>query len=351
MYSTMEGASTVAEDLTRPDPGVVLELIAAFRGSKVMFAAVALGVFDALAEGPKSPTELAARLKADRDSLERLLNGCVGLQLLARDGDRYANTPAARTYLTSDSPDRMTGYITYSNNVAWKLWGNLEDAIREGTHRWKQAFGWDGPIFSNFFKNEAARREFLMGMHGFGTLTSPGVIEAFNLSRFRTLVDLGGATGHLAIAACRRWPQLRAIVFDLPDAGPLAKEIVGESGVADRIAIHAGDFFKDPLPAADLYAMGRILHDWTEEKCLTLLKRVYDALPAGGALLIVEKVLLEDKTGPRWALMQDLNMLTCTEGRERNLAEYESLAKRAGFAEVKGYRTNVPADAVLAIKG
>ena len=88
------------------------------------------------------------------------------------------------------------------------MWGNLEDAVREGTNRWQQTFGWDGPIFSSFFRTEDAMREFLMGMHGQGLISSPQVVAAFDLSRFHRLVDLGGATGHLAIAACQRYPRL-----------------------------------------------------------------------------------------------------------------------------------------------
>jgi acetylserotonin N-methyltransferase len=232
----------------------------------------------------------------------------------------------------------------------WKLWSHLEDAVREGTHRWPQAYGWEGPIFSHFFKTEEKKREFLMGMHGFGLISSPHVVEAFDLGRFERLVDLGGATGHLAIAACRRYPQLRGVVFDLADAVPLAREIVGQSPVAERIEIVAGDFFSDPLPKGDVYALGRILHDWSEEKVLKLLARIHSALPPRGAVLIAEKLLLEDKTGPSWAQMQSLNMLTCTEGKERTLTEYEALLRQAGFGEVVGCRTRAPLDAVLATK-
>jgi acetylserotonin N-methyltransferase len=232
----------------------------------------------------------------------------------------------------------------------WKLWANLEGAVREGGHRWKQTFGWEQPIFSSFFHDEQARREFLMGMHGYGLLSSPKVVAAFDLGRFRRLVDLGGATGHLAVAACRHYPELRAVVFDLPDAVPLAREVVGAAPEAGRIEVVAGDFFSDPLPPGDLYALGRILHDWTEEKILRLLSRIHDALPSGGALLIAEKVLEEDRSGPRWALMQHLNMLVCTEGKERTLSEYEGLLRRVGFTEVRGRRTDSPLDAVLALK-
>jgi acetylserotonin N-methyltransferase len=232
----------------------------------------------------------------------------------------------------------------------WKLWAHLEDAVREGTHRWQQTYGWDGPIFSHFFRTEEAKREFLMGMHGFGLISSPHVVAAFDLSRFTRLVDLGAATGHLTIAACEIYPQLRGVVFDLNDALPLAREIVAASPVADRIEFVGGDFFVDPLPPADLYSLGRILHDWTEEKCLALLVRIHHQLPPGGAVLIAEKILHDDGSGPPWAQMQNLNMLTCTEGQERTATEYADLLQRAGFDNVETRTTASPLDAVLAVK-
>jgi acetylserotonin N-methyltransferase len=340
----------MAHDITVPDPTPVLELLVAFRKSKTMFASVSLGIFDALSAGPKSLNALAGELNLDANALERLLDAGVGLNLLQRTGDNYENSTVAATYLTSGSPHRLTGYINYSNDLMWQLWAHLEDAIREGTHRWKQAFGWDGPIFSHFFKIESAKREFLLGMHGFGLISSPHVVQAFDLSRFKCFVDLGGATGHLAIAACRRYPSLRAVLLDLPEAMPLAQEIIGASPVRDRVELVAGDFFVDELPQGDIYALGRILHDWSQEKVLKLLSRIFASLPSQGGLLIAEKLLLEDKSGPPWAQMQNLNMLTCTEGQERTLTEYEALLRKVGFGEVTGCRTTSPLDAVLAIK-
>jgi acetylserotonin O-methyltransferase len=340
----------MAADLAQPDPSVVLDLLEAFRRSKVMFAGIALGVFDALHDGPQSADALAARLGTDRDALGRLLDACVGLRLLARSADGYANTPAASAYLCRDSPTRLTGYLNYSNEVLWRLWANLEDAVREGTHRWPQAYGSTGPIFEQLFRTEEIKREFLMGMHGQGLLSSPHVVAAFDLGRFRRFVDLGGATGHLAVAACHHYPDLRAVVFDLPAAVPLAREMIAAAGAADRVEVKAGDFFADPLPEGDLYALGRILHDWNENKMLRLLERVYERLPAGGALLVAEKLLDEDRSGPPWALLQSLNMLVCTEGKERTLSEYEVILQRVGFAEVQARRTPSPLDAVLALK-
>src|SRR5262249_44620939 len=151
-----------------------------------------------------------------------------------------------------------------------------------------------------------------------------------DLSGFRRIVDLGGGTGHLVIAACERYPQLRGAIFDLPRVVELAREPVGESSAKDRIELLPGDFFTDALPAADLYTVCRILHDWNEEKIETLLRKIHAALPEGGALMVAERLLDDDKTGPSNAAMQSLNMLICTEGRERNFAEYESLLRRAG---------------------
>jgi len=341
----------MSSSITTADPMPILELLNAFRKSQVLFTSVELGLFDHLASGPKSLTELATILAAKPDSLERLLGACVLLGLVQHTPEGgFANTLTASAYLTSNSPNRFTGYINYSNAILWQMWDHLPNAIREGTHRWKETFGSDGPIFSHFFRTEEAKREFLFGMHGFGLVSSPHVVEAVDLTRFQTLADLGGATGHLAIAACRRYPHLKGIVSDLPEVVGLTREVVDGTNVANRIQIVPGDFFNDPLPEADLYTLGRILHDWSEDKILKLLKRIYDALPSRGALLIAEKVLNEDKAGPEWAVLQSLNMLICTEGKERTFKEYETLLKQVGFREVEYKPTPSPLDVVLAVK-
>ena len=337
-------------DLTPADPTPVLDLLNGFRASKAMFTAAKLGVFDALSGTTHTAAELAGKLGLDPDATERLLAACRALNLLTAERGRYGNAPAADAYLTSSSPNRMLGYANYSDTVLWKLWEHLDDAVREGTPRWQQTYGWGGPIFSSFYKTPEAMREFLMGMHGFGLLSSPVVVNAVDLSPFTTLVDLGGATGHLTIAACRRWPNLRGVVFDLPVAIPLADEVVAATEVKSRITTTAGDFFTGELPRGDLYAVGRILHDWTPPKIHALLARVYDALPSGGGLLIAEKLLHDDKSGPAAALLQSLNMLVCTEGKERTLAEYAELLTGHGFRNIVGVKTTAPVDAILARK-
>ena len=303
-------------------PNNILELIDAFRRSKTMFAAVKLGIFD------------GAR-PSDFKALPRLLDACVALGLLEKRDGACVNTPVSDKYLRSDSPDALTGYIHYSNDALFPMWAHLEDAVREGTPRWNQTFGVEGGIFSGFFRTDEAKRDFLKGMHGFGRLSSPAVAAAFDLSRFHRLIDLGGASGHLAEAVRERYPQMQAQVFDLPEVAKLYPGTI------------AGDFFTDPLPEADLYSVGRILHDWSDEKIHRLLARIFAALRAGGGLLIAEKLLTPDNIP---AHMQSLNMLIGTEGRERSAAEYEALLRTAGFSEVQSRVTGAYLDALLAIK-
>jgi acetylserotonin N-methyltransferase len=303
-------------------PDKIIELIEAFRRSKTMFAAVKLGVF----EGARP---------ADCKELTRLLDACVALGLLEKRDGAYVNTPEADKYLRSDSPDSLTGYIHYSDEALYPLWGHLEDAVREGTPRWKQTFAVEGGIWTGYFRTEETKRNFLKGMHGFGRISSPAVAAAFDLSRFRRLIDLGGASGQLVQAIRERYPKIEAQVFDLPEVAQLFPGTI------------AGDFFTDPLPEADLYSVGRILHDWSDEKIHRLLAKVYAALPEGGGLLVAEKLLTPDYVS---AHMQSMNMLVNAEGRERSAAEYEALLRAVGFSKVESRVTHSYLDAVLAIK-
>jgi acetylserotonin O-methyltransferase len=341
-----------------PDPSTVLDLILAFRKSKTMFAAVKLAVFDALAEGPQSLKQLGAHLQSGEDALERLLDACVGLKLLLYEASLYKNTPVASAYLCRKSPHRMTGYINSSNDAFWRLWECLEFAIKDQENQWTRAFPelksmpketyWD-----YFYKSEESKTEFLMGMHGYGQITSPHVVSAFPLDRFRRLVDLGGGTGHLAIEACKTWPALEAEVYDLEGVVSLTEEILKNAPrhIASRISVTAGDFFEDRLPPGDLYVLARILHDWPEEKVTALLRKISDTIPPEtGGLLIAEKLLNGDKSGPEWAQMQNLNMLAIAEGKERTLAQYEELLRAAGFPYIIAQVTTSPLDVIIAFK-
>ena len=332
------------------DPSPVLESLDGFRRSKAMFAALELGVFERLEREPATAERLAGDLSLNADAAERLLDACVGSGFLGKKDGVYSNLPVATRYLVRSSPAALVGYIDYSNRVGYRMWGDLETAVRKGIHLWETTYGLKGDIFAHFFKSDEAKRTFLMGMHGMGMLSSPRVVEMFDLGRFRHLVDLGGATGHLTIEAVRRYPGLRGTVFDLPPVVAVAQEFIDRSPDRTRLGVVAGDFFKDPLPEADLFALGRILHDWSPEKIRVLLSKICSRLPSGGGLLIAERLLNDDKTGPLKGQLQSLNMLVCTEGKERNAAEYRALLLEAGFAEVEARETGSVVDAILATR-
>ena len=334
----------------QPDPGPILDYIEAFRRSKAMFTAVRLGIFDHLEGQPLSAERLAARLNANAAALDRLLSACVALGLLVRDGESYRNTASASRYLVTSSPHTFAGYIVYSDESLFHLWSHLDDAVREGTNRWAQTFGSRDALFDYYYRDPQATANFVRAMNGFGVLASERTVRAFDLSRFRHLVDLGGATGHLAIAACQAYPNLQASVVDLPRVEPFAQEQIAQSQVSDRVRFITADFFTDALPSGDLYALGRILHDWDDTKIHALLAKIAAALPSGGGLLVAEALVNDDRSGPVYALMQDLNMLVCTDGRERTLAEYRRLLEAAGFSDVDGRRTGSLVDAIFGVK-
>ena len=302
---------------------IVLDLIDAFRRSKTMFAAVELGIFDG---------ETPRRLQGTAQTLwpRACRWGCW-----RSEATRTRTPEVAEKFLRSDSPDTLTGYIRYSNSALYPMWGHLEDAVREGTHRWKQTFGRGGAIFSHFFRTEESMREFQRGMHGFGLLSSPAVVSAFDLSGFRRLVDLGGGSGHLAQAARERYPQLEAVVFDLP---AVARALPRH---------HRRRFLHRPAARSRSLQSQQDSARLVRRKDPQLLAKIHAALPDGGGLLIAEKLLEDDYVS---AHMQSLNMLMVTEGRERSAAEYEAMLRAAGFSKVDSRRTGAPLDAMLAIK-
>lgn len=323
MAPSLLSAGEASETLS-PQP--VLELLEGYRRSKTLFAAVQLGIFD------------GAR-PAGRE-IARLLDACVSLGLLEKHAGGYRNTPVANEYLASAGPRSLASYVRFSNDVLYPLWGGLEKAVLEGPNNRPRPFG-GGRTPA---EAENRRRDFVMGMHGTGVLSSPGIAAAFDLSMFSKFVDLGGATGHLAAAVRERYSGMAITLFDLPPVIAAAAATTGSD-----IELVAGNFHLDALPNADLFGLGRVLHNLTDEDATRLLGRIHDALPPGGGLLIAERLLDDDRSGPATAHLQMLNMLVCTGGRERTVSEYCSILRASGFAEIRTRITGSLLDAMLAI--
>lgn len=318
------------------DPEQIVELVDGFQRSQIVIAAVQLGIFD----GKRPPAA----------ELERLLEACVSLGFLKKNGGEYVNTVLADEYLRSSSPQSLAGYIRVAGASLYPRWGELEHAVIDGVEQ-------GNPFQIRSLLNRAFRRlkdsrprpdlnrEFNAAMHGLGMLSSPAIAQAFDLSGFRSLVDLGGATGHLALAIGDRYPEMKLAVFERPHVIRVAGEYTH-----GRVALYPGDLLTDPLPPADLYSLGKVLHNHNEANCRLMLKRIYQALPRTGALLVAERVLDDDRSGPVHVHVSSMNMLVATKGREHTFPEYRDLLQEAGFTDVRFKKTGALVDAILASK-
>ncbi|XP_059013408.1 acetylserotonin O-methyltransferase isoform X3 [Mustela lutreola] len=278
-----------------------------FMVSQVLFAACELGVFDLLAEAPEplGAVAVAARLGTSSHGTELLLDTCVSLKLLQAETRRgkalYQNTELSSTYLVRASPKYQGNMLQYLAKTTYLCWGHLAQAVRDGKNRYPEAFGVPSDeLFTAIYRSEGERLQFMRALEDVWSISGRHVLAAFDLSLFPLICDVGG------------------------------------------------DFFKDPLPEADLYILARVLHDWTDTRCSQLLARVHRACKPGGGVLVIESLLDADGRGPRTTQLFSLNMLVQTEGRERTPAQYLALLAPAGFQDVQCRRTGGIYDAILA---
>lgn len=342
------------DSLEDPQLQKMIELMDGFKASKALFTASKLRVFDLLeAQAGHGAAEVAQEIQASVKGTERLLEACVSLGLL--EGHErlyqkpvYENTDLARRFLLSDAPQSLQGYIQHCNELIWPLFSHLASAVMEGTNQHERAFGKqsDNLFQDAYYSRHEVKLRFMSAMHSIAKVTGSAVATAFDLSGFKTACDLGGCTGALAYEFTKANPGLSVTVFDLP----AVIEMSGHFRPIDtdsRVTFVAGDFFKDKLPQADLYILGRILHDWTDEKVHTLLSKISEACAPGSGVLLSEIFLSEDRRGPSRGLLQALSM---SEGRQRSATEYSLLLKTHGFTTLHVQHTHNLLDAMLCLK-
>ncbi|MEE6511918.1 hypothetical protein FKM82_018781 [Ascaphus truei] len=337
-------------------PKQILEYMDGFFVSKTMFTACELGVFDLLHESDLalSAAAVAARLATSVDGTDRLLSACVGLKLLKAEIKNeeafYANTDLSSIYLTKSSPRSFYHMMMYLSHNSYKTWQFLPEAIREGKNQHERAFGISSrDLFEAVYRSEDQMKSFMGYMDSIWNICGKDVITAFDLSVFSTVYDLGGCSGGLAKQFVSVYPKSTVTILDMPQVVQTAKKhfITEEE---HRISFHEGDFFNDPIPEADLFIMARIIHDWTEEKCLQLLNKIYKSCKPGGGMLLVEVLLNEDKSGPLSSQLSSLNMLIHTEGKERTPSEYSKMLTASGFKDIQVKATGKICDAILGRK-
>ncbi|XP_037369037.1 acetylserotonin O-methyltransferase isoform X1 [Talpa occidentalis] len=360
--------------------GLLSEYANGFMVSQVLFAACDLGVFDLLAQAPEplGAAAVAARLGTSGHGTELLLDACASLRLLAVETQAgqaaYANTALSAAYLVSASPTSQLDMLRYLGRTTYLCWAHLAEAVRQGRNQYGQAFGVpSGDLFAAVYRSEGERLRFMRALQDVWRVHGRRLMATFDLSTFPVICDLGGeylpvarasrcqapprrpalsvpgCSGALARECLSLYPGCQVTVFDLPEVVLAAKTHFSppEGG---PIGFLAGDFFKDPLPEADLYILARVLHDWTDQACSQLLARVHQACRAGGGVLVVESLLDSDGRGPLPTQLYSLNMLVQTEGRERTPAQYHALLAAAGFRDIQDGGTRGLYDAILARK-
>ncbi|KAG9465761.1 hypothetical protein GDO78_017761, partial [Eleutherodactylus coqui] len=268
-----------AEELEYPQ--MLLDYQQGFFISKIMFTACELGVFDLLheLEEPASAATIATRLKTSVDGMERLLNSCVGLKLLKvdfiNDEGCYSNTDISALYLVKSSPKTLYHTMLFHTQTLYMCWQFLTEAIREGKPQYERALGTSEEVFETLYRTEEDAVGFMQAMDSGWKICGSDVIQAFDLSEFRTVCDIGGCTGALTKHFLSTYNEATVTIMDLPKVVAITKKYFVTDD--ERIHFHEGDFFNDPIPEADLFIVARITHCWTDEKCLELLRKIYQS--------------------------------------------------------------------------
>jgi hypothetical protein len=294
------------------DPGPILQTAFAFWSSKVLLTAVEFDVFTKLGNRKLTGAELGAEVGLHARAIGDFFDALVAMKFLDREGDgpkaKYCNTPAGALYLDSSSPRYVGGILVMLNERLFKFWHDLPEALRTGRPQNEAKHGQKG-VFEELYEELPRLEQFMGAMTGLSRINFEAFAEKFDFSPYKTLCDIGGATGLLCIEVAKEHSHLQCVSFDLPPVEPIARKHIAAAGLSNRVSTAAGDFFKEPLPKADVITMGMILHDWNLEKKMHLIRSAYDALPPGGALVAIEALIDDARRENVFGLLMSLNML------------------------------------------
>src|SRR5678815_2511398 len=317
------------------DPGPILQTAFAFWSSKVLLTAVEFGVFTQLGDRRAAGAALGAELGLHLRGISDFFDALVAMKFLDREGDgptaKYFNTLEGELYLDRNSPRYIGGILIMLNARLFKFWHDLPEALRTGRPQNEIKHGQKG-MFEELYAELPKLEQFMGAMTGLSRINFEVFAAKFDFSKFKTLCDVGGATGLLSIEVAKTHPNLRCISFDLPPVEPIARKHIAAAGLSDRVSTASGDFFKDPLPKADMITMGMILHDWNLEKKKQLIKSAYAALPKGGAFVAVENLIDDARRENAFGLLMSLNMLIeFGDAFDFSGADFWAWCKEAGF--------------------
>jgi hypothetical protein len=340
-----------------PDPSKIMQVGMGFWASKVLLAAVKFRLFTILAEGPKKAAEIKSRLHlktTDRHVFD-WLDVLASFGFLQREGlleaAVYSNSPEAATYLDHNNPRYIGGVLEMGNNRLYRFWGDLEEALATGLPQSESKGGGNMDFFIELYKDPEKLQEFMDAMSGIQQGNFHTLVKKFDFARYQTVGDIGGADASLAIVICREYPQVKCITYDLPPVRPLAQKKIDAAGMQSRITAESGDFMKDALPSAEVYTLGNIIHGLDEEGKLALMKKLYQQLPDGGAIIILENIIDDDRRLNSFGMMMSLNMLIENgEAFDYTFVDFQKWAGKTGFRRTEILPLTGPTSAAIAYK-
>jgi len=340
--------------MERLDPSHILQVGMGFWPSKTVLSAVELGLFTELGSESMTGEEVGRRLGLHPRAIYDFLDTLVALRLLDRDGDgpdgRYRNTPETAMFLDRGNPSYVGGILEMSNARLYRFWGDLTEALRTGKPQ-NEIKHTGRPVFEELYSNPARLEQFMSAMQGISLGNFHALAEDFDFSKYETVCDVGGATGQLCTILATRHPHLRCTSYDLPAVAPIAERAIAAAGLSDRVAVASGDFFADPLPHADVITMGLILHDWNLDGKMHLIRSAHDALPDGGAFIVIENLIDDARRENAFGLMMSLNMLIeFGDAFDYTGGDFERWCREVGFHEVEIRPLAGPASAGIAYK-
>ena len=326
----------------------------AFFESKTLLSAVELGVFTELASQTDTAEGLGKRLELHERGHRDFFDGLVALGFLERNGDGpdavYSNAPDSAVFLDRNQPTYIGGILEMANARLYRFWADLTEALRTGAPQ-NEIKSSGQAMFDELYADPARLEQFMHAMAGISAGPFHALAETFDFSRYATLCDVGGATGQLSTIAAQRHSNLRCTTCDLPVVRPIAERAIAAAGLADRVQAVDLDFFVDPIPPADVVTMGLILHDWNLERKMHLIRAAYDALPVGGAFIVVENLIDDARRENVFGLMMSLNMLIeFGDAFDYTGADFAGWCREVGFRDVEILPLAGPASAGIAYK-
>ncbi len=340
--------------MNKLSPSRILEVGMGFWPAKVLLSAVELGLFTKLGGNTMTGHELQGALELHPRANPDFFDTLVALRFLDREGDsteaRYRNTEETAMFLDRHSPQFIGGFLEMANARLYPFWGDLTDALRTGRPQ-NEIKHTGASMFSELYSKPERLEQFMDAMSGISAGNFQALAEKFDFSRYHTVCDVGGATGQLSMVLAKKHPHLRFTSVDLPAATLIAERKIASAGLADRVLAKSVDFFAEPLPKADVITMGLILHDWNLEKKMHLIRSAYDALPPGGALVVIENLIDDARRENAFGLLMSLNMLIeFGDAFDFTAADFFGWCREVGFRKTDVIPLAGPASAGVAYK-